>query len=102
MIYPLLADPLDKGWTALQSWDPDQGRGALLAFRQDSPDETRRIALENVAAGASFDLVAAPSGELVDTVSSAQLRSGHRGDAAAAWRPRAADRAKAERVAERS
>ena len=34
MTYPLLADPLEQGWTALQSWNPRRGRGALLAFRQ--------------------------------------------------------------------
>ena len=33
--YPLLADPLALGWTALQNWNPETGRGALLAFRQD-------------------------------------------------------------------
>ena len=42
MTYPLLADPLEKSWTALQTWDADRGRGALLAFRQDSGDATRR------------------------------------------------------------
>jgi hypothetical protein len=54
MLYPLLDDPIDKGWTALQAWDPDRGQGALLAFRQDAGDAERRIALRNVPpAGAS-------------------------------------------------
>ena len=36
VVYPLLADPLERGWTALQAWDPEAGSGALLAFRQGS------------------------------------------------------------------
>lgn len=76
LVYPLLGDPLDEGWTALQSWNPDRGRGALLAFRQDSADDTRRIGLRNVPDGQSFDLVEAPSGEPVGTVTSAQLQRG--------------------------
>jgi alpha-galactosidase len=74
--YPLLDDPLHKGWTALQTWNPDAGRGALLAFRQDSGDSTRRIALRNVPPGRSFDLLRAPGGERVRTVTSAELSAG--------------------------
>lgn len=76
VLYPLLADPLERGWTALQSWNPDRGRGALLAFRQDSPDATKRIALRNVPDGQSFDLVEAPSGALVGSATSAELQRG--------------------------
>ena len=76
VIYPLLDDPLKKGWTALQSWDPDKGRGALLAFRQDSADTTRTIALRNVPAGRRFVVRRAPGGAVVAHVTSQQLRDG--------------------------
>jgi Melibiase len=76
VVYPLLDDPLQRGWTALQAWDPDTGAGALLAFRQGSPDANRRIALENVPGGRLFELLAAPDGAVVGTVTSAQLRAG--------------------------
>jgi hypothetical protein len=73
--YPLLEDPLKGDWTALQSWDPDAGRGVLLAFRQGGADATRRIALRNVPDG-SYELRAAPGDELVGTVDAQQLRDG--------------------------
>ena len=76
VLYPLLADPLKDGWTALQSWDPDAGRGALLAFRQNAASDTQRIALENVPPGRSFDLFEAPTGGYVGTVTSADLERG--------------------------
>jgi hypothetical protein len=76
VVYPLLEDPLAHGWTALQSWDPDAGAGALLAFRQASPDASARIALENVPAGRTFRLTAAPGGAALGTVTSDQLRTG--------------------------
>jgi hypothetical protein len=76
LVFPLLDDPLEGGWTALQSWNPDQGFGALLAFRQDSEAATRRIALRDVPGGRTFALRAAPGGELVGTVTSQQLRDG--------------------------
>ena len=75
-MYPLLADPLEKGWTALQAWDPLKGEGALLAFRQDSGEDQRRIALENVPAGRQFELVSAPDGAVVGTATSADLEAG--------------------------
>ncbi len=59
MTIPLGRDPLEKRWTALQSWDPRRGRGALLAFRQQDPSATARIGLEDVPAAA---LLRAPSG----------------------------------------
>jgi hypothetical protein len=76
VVYPLLADPLERDWTALQSWDPDHGQGALLAFRQDSPDATRRIALRNVPPGMTFTLRSAPQGTAVGTATSAELSAG--------------------------
>ena len=77
MVYPLLADPLERGWTALQAWDPGGGRrraagvpAGLRARRQ------RRIALENVPAGRTFELVSGPDGAVVGTVTSEELRAG--------------------------
>ena len=76
LIYPLLGDPIEEGWTALQSWNPEEGRGALLAFRQKDGEATQTISLRNVPAGMTFDLISAPSGERVATVTSEQLTSG--------------------------
>lgn len=74
--YPLLSDPLDgKSWTALQNWDPDAGRGALLAFRQDDERDSVSIALKNVADG-HYEVRAAPEDALIGTFSGAQLRDG--------------------------
>jgi alpha-galactosidase len=76
VVYPLLADPLSgKAWTALQSWDPDTGRGALLAFRQDDARDSVAVALRNVGDG-DYDVRAAPDDALVGTYSAAQLRDG--------------------------
>lgn len=76
VVYPLLADPLEKGWTALQSWDADAARGALLAFRQDADSPSATVALQKVPLGRTFDLFEAPTGTKVATVTSAQLRDG--------------------------
>ena len=76
MTYPLLADPLEKKWTALQTWNPDEGMGALLAFRQQAADSTKTIALKNVPPGMTFDLFEGPSGTHVGTVTSEQLSNG--------------------------
>ncbi|HEX8066053.1 MAG TPA: alpha-galactosidase [Thermoleophilaceae bacterium] len=76
MTYPLLDDPLRGGWTALQAWDPEAARGAMLAFRQGSDDATRRIALRNVPPDLRFDLLEGPTGERFDRVSSADLSRG--------------------------
>ena len=74
--YPLLDDPLGgKTWTALQSWNPDAGRGALLAFRQDDPRESVSIALKNVPDG-EYEVRRAPDDELVGTFTAEQLRAG--------------------------
>ncbi|MGH2753920.1 MAG: alpha-galactosidase [Actinomycetota bacterium] len=76
MIYPLLADPLEKQWTALQSWNPEEARGALLVFRQDSDESTTRVALQNVPAGKTFAVRRAPDLEPVGTFTSEQLSNG--------------------------
>ncbi len=76
VVYPLLADPLAGGWTALQSWDPNAGRGALLVFRQDASTSSMKVALRNVPAGRTFELRSAPSGAVVGTATSGQLRDG--------------------------
>ena len=74
--HPLLDDPLKGGWTALQEWDTDAQRGALLAFRQGSGDATRRIALVGVKPGLEFRLFEGPGGDQVGTASSAELTRG--------------------------
>jgi hypothetical protein len=75
VVYPLVADPLAGGWTALQSWDADAGEGALLAFRQQSAEATRSVALTNIADG-TYELTSAPDGASVGTATAAQLRAG--------------------------
>lgn len=74
--YPLLTDPLDKGWTALQTWDPEQARGAVLAFRQSAAEPTATVALRGMPDGQVFDLYEGPSGALVGQATSAQLQQG--------------------------
>jgi hypothetical protein len=76
MAYPLLDDPIEGGWTALQPWDPEEARGSLLAFRQGADDATKTIALRNVPAGMTFDLIEAPSGNKVGTATSEELTTG--------------------------
>jgi hypothetical protein len=76
MTYPLLDDPLELGWTALQPWDPEAGVGALLAFRQQSGDATVSIPLRNVPPGMTFDLFEGPTGVKVGTATSEELTAG--------------------------
>lgn len=75
VIYPLLADPLQNTWTALQSWDPERGRGVLLAFRQGDARDSTTIALRNVPDG-TYELTAAPDDAPAGTVDASELRSG--------------------------
>ena len=74
--YPLLADPLANGWTALQTWDPERARGALVAFRQHDASASVTVPLRGVPAGRVFDLYAAPHGEWIGSATSAELTSG--------------------------
>ena len=74
--YPLLADPLAGHWTALQSWNPETARGALLAFRQGDGEATQRVALRNVPPGKTFRLRSAPDGADLGTVTSRELTTG--------------------------
>jgi hypothetical protein len=76
VVYPLLDDPIENGWTAFQSWDADAGRGSVLAFRQDSDAASAVVALKKVPLGKTFDLIEAPTGTKVGTVTSQQLRDG--------------------------
>ena len=76
MIYPLLNDPIHRDWTALQSWDPEEGRGALLAFRQDAEATTQTIALKNVPEGRTFDLFSGVDETPLGTFASEQLTTG--------------------------
>lgn len=74
--YPLLTDPLEKGWTALQTWDPERARGAVAVFRQQGSEGTTNVALKGVPDGRVFELRAAPSGDVVGTATSAELQAG--------------------------
>jgi melibiase-like protein len=74
--YGLLGDPLGHDWAALQEWDRDAQRGALLAFRQDSGSATKRIALRGVRPGLRFHLIEAPTGRSAGSVTSADLTRG--------------------------
>jgi hypothetical protein len=76
VVYPLLADPLERGWTALQSWDPEAGQGALLAFRQGSEETSRTIVLRDVPPKRTFELLAGPEETPFGTFTSAELASG--------------------------
>jgi hypothetical protein len=76
MTYPLLEDPVHGRWTALQSWNPERGRGALLAFRQQDERAAVEIALRNVPRGARFELTVAPDEEEMRIVTSRELRRG--------------------------
>lgn len=78
VVYPLLDDPLKRGWTALQAWDPQRGEGALLAFRQGSAEAGRTIGLRNVPPDRTFALYEGVDEALVETVTSAELRRGVR------------------------
>jgi alpha-galactosidase len=74
--YPLLEDPLKNGWTALQTWDPDRARGALLAFRQGAATDRVTVALRGVPDDRVFDLYDGPDGVLVGQATSAELQQG--------------------------
>jgi hypothetical protein len=75
MVYPLLDDPFNQGWTALQSWNPEEGFGALLTFRQKGAAATQAVPMTAVPDG-DYDLFEAPTGTFVGTVSAEQLRNG--------------------------
>jgi hypothetical protein len=81
LTYPLLDDPLEQRWTALQSWNPRRGRGALLAFRQQDERDRVEIGLRNVPGGQRFLLRRAPDGKRVRVVTSRELRKGLRVEA---------------------
>jgi hypothetical protein len=74
--FPLLDDPADgKRWAALQNWNPDTGRGALLAFRQDDPRDSIKIALRDIPDG-HYQLRTAPNDAPAGTVDASELRDG--------------------------
>ncbi len=76
-VYPLLnEDPFNTtNWAAFQAWDPEAGRGALLAYRQDSPEAARRIRLRNVPLG-MYRLHTAPAENVFIDYSAAELLTG--------------------------
>ena len=91
-----------KGWTALQTWDPDGGRGALLAFRQDSADSDAADRPAQRARRPSFDLLEAPRRRARGHRDLGGAAARHRRHAARPRRAGAADRAKDQGQAERS
>jgi hypothetical protein len=78
MVLPLLADPLENGWTALQAWDAGAAHGALLAFRQDAEAAATTVPLRAIPPGRTWRLREAPTGADAGTVTSAQLAEGLR------------------------
>ena len=76
MTYPLLADPLEKGWTALQSWDPERGVGALLAFRQQDERAVDRDHAPERAGRPRSSCSAAPTRSPSASSTSHELRDG--------------------------
>ncbi|MEA2386404.1 MAG: alpha-galactosidase [Thermoleophilaceae bacterium] len=78
LVYPLLADPYEKKWTALQSWNPERATGALVAFRQQDDREAVRIKLRNVPPGRRFVLRRGLKAKRFATVTSARLARGLR------------------------
>ena len=78
MTIPLERDPLENRWTALQSWDPEAGRGALLAFRQRDPSPVARIELRDVPPRRCFALRSAPDGSPAGVATSRDLTRGLR------------------------
>ena len=77
LAYPLLDDPLSgTTWTALQPWDLDAQRGALLVYRQDNPDAVRRVPLRGIRGDGEYRLTEAMTGALVGTFTADELRAG--------------------------
>ena len=77
MVYPLLDDPLGQGLdraAALGSRAWARARCSPSARTPSRP--TKRIALQNVPAGRTFELFEGPSGAKVGEASSAELRDG--------------------------
>jgi len=78
--YPLLADPLTKGWTALEPWNSDTQRGFVLAWRQDAPNATQTISLRGLPSSGTFALTmvdpATGSETSLGTADAVTLRSG--------------------------
>ena len=76
-VYPLLSDPLGgKNWTALQPWDVDRQRGALLVFRQDTADDRTRVALRGVRGDGLYRISDALDRRTIAVVSADELRAG--------------------------
>ena len=75
--YPLLDDPIGgKTWTALQPWDADDQRGALMVYRQDNDDATRSVALRGIRGDGTYRLTDVTIGEVFGEFTAEQLRSG--------------------------
>jgi hypothetical protein len=78
--YPLLADPLTGGWTALQPWNIDDQSGWVLAYRQDAEADTASIALRGIVGSSTYSLVrhdpATGATSSLGTATAAELRAG--------------------------
>jgi hypothetical protein len=78
--YPLLAEPLDGGWTALQPWNPGAGTGFLLAYRQNAANAVQSIPLRGIRGTGSFSLTqvdpAQGASTLLGVVGADDLRAG--------------------------
>ena len=78
--YPLLGDPVANAWAALQPWNPDTGRGFLLAYRQGAVNATQTIALRGVRGSGAFALTlvdpATGVSTSLGTVAASALRAG--------------------------
>ena len=77
VVYPLLADPLAKGWTALQSWDPEarpRRAARLPAGRREA--DTATVAAAQRRGNGTFELREAPTGAVVGTVSATSCAPG--------------------------
>ncbi len=77
LTYPLLDDPYPAdGWSALQPWNPEIGRGFLLVYRQGSAAAVRTVSLRNVPPDRTFRLFEAPTDAPLGTRTSAELGAG--------------------------
>jgi alpha-galactosidase len=78
--YPLLSDPLKNNWAALQPWNPDAGRGYLLAYRQGAANASQSIPLRGIRGSGSFALTlvdpADGSSASLGTFTASALRAG--------------------------
>ena len=77
MAYPLLDDPIGgTTWTALQPWDREAQRGALLVYRQDAEGDVRSVPLRGIVGDGAFVVRDAVTDAVVGTFTADELRAG--------------------------